>query len=96
MNSPAGAEPRDAVELPPPGEGAPQPQVLVYATGHKPVVQVRAGGQWRTGIVRERLDYPHGTAHRVSLDPGIGRVGSRFHCPFLIDGGLRPAQGTGR
>lgn len=61
-----------------------------------PIVQVRIGGHWRIDAVRERFDYPGGTAYQVLLDPGSGYVGSRFHCPFLIDGGLRPAQGTGR
>ncbi|WP_042404772.1 hypothetical protein [Streptacidiphilus carbonis] len=73
MSSPADPELRDAVEFAPPGEGDPKPQVLVYATGHKPVVRVRVAGHWRTAVVRERHDYGHGrTAYRVILDPGTG------------------------
>jgi hypothetical protein len=67
-------EPPDAVELAPPGVAEPEPRVLVYATGHKPVVQVWVGGEWRTGVVRERHDYPNGTVYRVILDPGTGRL----------------------
>lgn len=74
MSSPATeTEAPDAVEAPPPAEGGPRPEVLVYATGHKPVVQVRIDGTWRIGVVRERHNYATGrTAYQVTLDPGTG------------------------
>jgi hypothetical protein len=72
VSSPADAEPPDAVEAPPPGDGGSKPEILVYATGHKPVVQVRISGVWRIGVVRQRHDYPGRTAYQVMLDPGTG------------------------
>ena len=72
MSSPAEPQAPDAVEAPSPAEGGPQPKGLVYTTGRKPIVEVRIGGHWRIGVVRERFDYPGGTAYQVLLDPGTG------------------------
>jgi hypothetical protein len=73
QDGPAAGQPPEAVEVPPKGEGNPQPEVLVYAAGRKPIIQVCLGGQWRTAVVRERHNYPNGTAYQVTLDPGTGR-----------------------
>ena len=57
MSSPATeTEAPDAVEAPSPAEGGPRPGGLVYAAGHKPVVQVRIDATWRIGVVREFPD----------------------------------------
>ncbi len=44
MSSPAATEPPDAVEAPVSTASGPQSEVLVYRTGHRPVVQVKIGG----------------------------------------------------
>ncbi|MFC1428527.1 hypothetical protein ACEZCY_35735 [Streptacidiphilus sp. N1-12] len=65
---------QEAVELPPRQPGEPAPDVLVYATGQKAVLDVYRSGRWHQGIVRERLRFPHGgTAYKVLLDLGTGR-----------------------
>jgi hypothetical protein len=64
-------------ELGPQAAADPQPQVLVYPTGHKPIVRVLIDGRWHTGVVRER----HGTAYRVLLDPGTGPVIRTYSWP---------------
>ncbi|MEZ0096367.1 hypothetical protein ABH925_007574 [Streptacidiphilus sp. EB129] len=91
-SSDTGERPPEAVEVPPQGEGEPPPEILAYATGHKPVVQVRIEGHWRIGVVRERHDYgPGRTAYQVTLDPGTPVVRVRFSslacrpCPHLRD-----------
>ena len=56
-----------------PTASGPQPEVTVYTTGHKPVVQVKIRGTWRIGVVRARHDYALGrTAYQVFLAPGTG------------------------
>ncbi|MEY9961360.1 hypothetical protein [Streptacidiphilus sp. MAP5-52] len=70
----------DAVELPPRLEGEPVPDVLVYPIGQRAVLDVRLSGQWRQGIVRERLRFEAGTAYRVMLDPGTGHHEIRTYC----------------
>jgi hypothetical protein len=73
MANTASREPAEAAGLAP-GEGDPQPQVLVYATGHKPIIRVRVDGRWRIAVVRERHDRPSGTVYQVLLDCGSGPV----------------------
>ena len=71
---PPGEALAEAVELAPRSEGDPAPEVLVYRTGAKPVLDVFTAGGSRQGIVRERLRFPDGsTAYAVMLDPGEGR-----------------------
>jgi hypothetical protein len=71
---------QEAVELAPRRECDPVPDVLVYRTGAKPVMEVFVGGQWRTGIVRERLRFEAGrTAYTVTLDPGTGQYTAKTY-----------------
>ena len=68
---PASAPP-EAVELGPRRDDDPAPDVLVYSTGQKAVLEVYVAGQYRQAIVRERLRFQGGTAYTVLLDPGTG------------------------
>ena len=71
---------QEAVEAPPRGDGTPEPDVLDYPTGHKPVLEIAVAGRWCLAIVRQRLRFPDGsTAYTVTLDPGTGRHEARTY-----------------
>lgn len=72
MSRPNAGEPPDAVELLLAEVEGCESTVLVYPTGGKPVVDVRADGRWCIAVVRERHDYQGRTAYRVIFDPGTG------------------------